>query len=84
MAEEGHVPEESACIRCGRCVRACPMKLMPTRIDAYARHRDWAGAVAAGAKNCMECGCCTYVCPSKRQLTQSIRMAKALARIKKL
>ena len=84
MAEEGHVPEESACIRCGRCVRACPMKLMPTRIDAYARHRDWAGAVAAGAKTCMECGCCTYVCPAKRQLTQSIRMAKALARIKKL
>ena len=84
LAEEGHVPEESACIRCGRCVRACPMKLMPTRIDAYARHRDWAGAVAAGAKNCMECGCCTYVCPAKRQLTQSIRMAKALARIKKL
>lgn len=84
LGPEGHVPEESACIRCGRCVRACPMKLMPTRIDAYARHRDWAGAVEAGAKNCMECGCCTYVCPAKRQLTQSIRMAKALARIKKL
>lgn len=84
LGEEGHLPEESACIRCGRCVRACPMRLMPTRIDAHVRHREYAEAVAAGAKNCMECGCCTYVCPAKRQLTQSIRVAKAIARIKKL
>ena len=73
---------KSACIRCGRCMRACPMKLAPAKIDSLVRHGDYDGAIAAGAMNCMECGSCTYVCPAKRQLTQSCRVAKAIARSK--
>ena len=83
LGEEGVSPEESACIRCGRCVSACPMGLMPTRIDAFVRHADYDGAIAAGAMNCMECGACTFACPAKRELTQSCRIAKAIARSKK-
>ena len=83
MGEEALSPEESACIRCGRCINTCPMGLMPTRIDAYVRHSDYDGAIAAGAMNCMECGACTFACPAKRELTQSCRVAKAIARIKK-
>ncbi len=83
LADEGLSPKETACIRCGRCLRACPMRLMPTTIDAYVRRADYDGAIAAGALNCMECGSCTYVCPAKRELTQSIRMAKLVARSKK-
>ena len=82
LAEEGIAPEESACIRCGRCVRACPMGLMPTQMDAYIRHDDIENAVRIGVLNCMECGSCTYVCPAKRELTQSFRMAKAMNRMK--
>ena len=76
--------EESACIRCGRCSRACPMGLVPAKMDALVRHSDVEGAVHIGVLNCMECGGCTYVCPAKRELTQSFRMAKAIARAQNL
>ena len=83
LGDEAVSPEETACIRCGRCVRACPMGLMPAKIDAMVRHANYDGAIAAGAMNCMECGSCTYACPAKRELTQSCRVAKAIARSKK-
>ena len=83
LGDEAVSPEESACIRCGRCIRACPMGLMPAKLDALSRCGDIDGAVAAGVMNCMECGSCTYACPAKRELTQSCRVAKAIARAKK-
>ena len=83
LGDEAVSPEESACIRCGRCIRACPMGLMPAKLDALSRCGDIDGAVAAGVMNCMECGSCTYACPAKRELTQSCRGAKAIARAKK-
>ena len=76
FGEEGVHAQESPCIRCGRCVEACPMRLVPTRIDAYARRSQWEECSKLGAMNCMECGACTFVCPAKRELTQSCRMAK--------
>ena len=82
LGEEGLSPEESACIRCGRCVRACPMGLMPTQMDAAIRHGEVEMALNLGVLNCMECGSCTYVCPAKRELTQSFRMAKAMNRMR--
>ena len=82
LGEEAVSAQESSCIRCGRCMRACPMKLAPAKIDALVRHGNYDGAIAAGAMNCMECGSCTYACPAKRELTQSCRVAKAIARTK--
>jgi len=78
LGDESVSPEESACIRCGRCSRACPMGLMPAKMDALVRHGDYAGALAAGALNCMECGSCTYSCPAKRELLQAIKVAKCM------
>lgn len=68
--------QESACIRCGRCVSVCPMHLMPTMLDTYARQGDTDTLNKYNILNCMECGSCTYVCPAKRFLVQSIRMGK--------
>lgn len=82
LGEEALGPEESACIRCGRCVRACPMGLMPTQMDAAIRHGEIETALNLGVLNCMECGSCAYVCPAKRELTQSFRMAKAMNRMR--
>lgn len=69
-------PKELNCIRCGKCVTVCPVGLVPTSIDLWARNRDWDRAEDYLAANCIECGCCSYICPSKRHLVQSIRLAK--------
>ncbi|MBR4890942.1 MAG: electron transport complex subunit RsxC [Clostridia bacterium] len=71
-----HTAKESPCIRCGRCVSVCPMKLMPTTLDMYSRRNDIDVLIKNNILSCMECGSCTYVCPSKRYLVQSIRMGK--------
>ena len=76
LGDEAVEPKESACIRCGRCVRTCPMLLMPAKMDALARADQYEACEKAGVMNCMECGACTFVCPAKRSLTQSFRMAK--------
>ena len=82
-ARDAVLPEESVCIRCGRCVMTCPMNLMPLYINAGVMMRDFDSAEAYGANDCIECGCCSYVCPAKRHLVQSIRVAKTELRKKK-
>ena len=71
-----HNEQELNCIRCGRCVSVCPMKLVPTTLDMYSRKGDLDTLMQNNILNCMECGSCTFVCPSKRYLVQSIRVGK--------
>ena len=71
-----NIDRPSACIGCGRCVKVCPMRLMPLMIDSYAIKGDFALAEKYGAGCCIECGSCSYVCPANRPLVQSIRVAK--------
>jgi electron transport complex protein RnfC len=78
--EEAALPEESACIHCGRCFRACPMKLMPAALDKAARANNATELDERHVLNCIECGSCTYVCPAKRYLVQNIRNGKTLVR----
>jgi Na+-translocating ferredoxin:NAD+ oxidoreductase subunit C len=69
------VPEEP-CIRCGRCVSACPMNLMPLYINMNATGASIEELDKYHVNDCIECGSCSYVCPAKRHLVQSIRLAK--------
>ena len=79
-AETMKVKTTRACIRCGRCVEACPMNLMPTKIETLAHLKDADALSEAGAMVCMECGSCAYACPSGRPLVQYMRLGKAIIR----
>ncbi|NEZ47171.1 electron transport complex subunit RsxC [Clostridium niameyense] len=70
------LPKSSSCIRCGRCVEACPMNLIPSTLDSLSKRHEYASFEELHGLDCIECGCCTFVCPAKRQLIQSIRTAK--------
>ena len=81
--EEAELPEEQNCIRCGRCIAACPMNLMPLQLNQYAIHKEIDKFEAIHGMDCMECGCCSFVCPAKRHIVQSVRTAKKLVRSNK-
>lgn len=72
--------DEENCIRCARCVSACPMGLQPYLLGTLGEFELGPEAKAAGVMNCLECGCCAYVCPSHRRLIDYIRLAKSKAR----
>ena len=71
------IPIEGNCIRCGRCIAACPMRLLPLRFHANVRLGRIDDTLDYNIRDCIECGCCSYVCPSKLYLVQSIRFAKS-------
>lgn len=69
----------AVCIRCGRCVRACPMKLMPLKIASAIEAGRVEEAAALGATDCIECGACSYICPGGVPVTQlSVRAKMAV------
>lgn len=68
---------ESTCIRCGRCIEACPMGLMPSVLNPLVLIRNYNAFEEAGGMNCIECGSCSFVCPANRHLTQSFRDGKS-------
>ena len=75
--------EMTNCIRCGKCLTVCPMKLVPSILHREAMLGHYDNFVKQGGMDCIECGCCAYTCPAKRDLVQSIRTAKAIVRSKK-
>ena len=72
--------EPTACISCGRCVNACPMNLMPTKLEAATIYKRVDDLKKYSVMTCMECGCCAFVCPANRKLVQSMRIGKSILR----
>ena len=70
--------EATACINCGRCVSACPARLVPSRLATYSEHGQEEQFVKHNGLECVECGCCSFVCPAKRHLTQSVRSMRKM------
>ncbi|MCX7841481.1 MAG: electron transport complex subunit RsxC [Clostridia bacterium] len=75
--KDAELQKESVCIRCGKCVNACPMELLPIYINACVNKGRFEETLKYDINNCIECGSCSYVCPAKRHLVQSIRYGKA-------
>ena len=77
-------PGHFVCIRCGLCVRRCPVNLMPYLIGSYSDAGMWEELETLNINDCVECGCCAYKCPTKNPLVQLIKVGKeGLARQQK-
>ena len=77
---EAALRQPTACIRCGRCVAACPMQLMPTKLEQAAERKNTEALQSLHVMTCMECGCCSFSCPAGRRLVQAIRLGKSYVR----
>jgi len=69
--------KELECIRCARCIEACPVGLMPCAIGLAAKKERFDIADSCSPLDCIECGSCSYVCPSKIPLVQLIKLTKS-------
>ena len=69
--------EPENCIRCAKCVQACPMGLEPYLLSRYAALERWEEMEKHSVMDCIDCGCCQFTCPSHRPLLDYIRSGKA-------
>lgn len=67
---------ESACIKCAKCVEACPMGLEPYLLSKQARKKAWDAMEANDITSCIECGCCQFTCPANIPLLDYVRLGK--------
>ncbi len=74
------LPPESPCIRCGRCINACPMGLSPVEIALALSAKQDEDLKELFTDLCMECGSCSFVCPAKRPVAQTMKEAKEFLR----
>ncbi len=76
-AQDVRIDEPGPCLRCGKCVDHCPMRLVPNEIARFVEKGRIAEAEAYGILDCMECGVCAYVCPSKINHVHLFKIGKA-------
>lgn len=74
--EESMRPEASACVRCGKCIEACPMGLEPYLLSLYSQKQMWDEEEQNHVMDCIECGSCLFTCPANRPLLDYIRLGK--------
>lgn len=76
-ADESRRKPVQPCIRCAKCVGACPMGLEPFLLATVSAHHLWEKAEAEAITSCIECGSCQYTCPSHRPILDNIRIGKS-------
>ena len=75
--KQAHRNNVYPCIRCGKCVDACPMGLEPYLIASATAAKDFDKTEKARVMDCIECGCCQFTCPSNRSLLDNVKLGKA-------
>ncbi len=79
-AKDARLAKPTDCIRCGRCVAACPMKLTPTKLEKFSERADTEELLKENIMSCMECGCCAFSCPANRKIVHAIKLGKSYIR----
>jgi len=74
--DEVEYVEEEPCIRCGKCIRGCPMQLLPSELNKAMDRCDIERLYQLNLTDCIECGTCAYVCPANKKILQKIRKFK--------
>ena len=75
-ARNKYAVDEPHCLRCGKCIDACPMKLMPVLMYKALQSNDIEEMKATHLMDCIECGCCAYICPASVPLVLGFRAGK--------
>ena len=75
--EEAFRKEPNPCIRCAKCVSACPMGLEPYLLSTLSSMKNWEKVEAEDITSCIECGSCQFTCPAHRPLLDNIRLGKS-------
>ena len=68
------------CIRCGKCVGVCPMRLQPLYLYRYQLAGDLEMLNKLNLMDCIECGSCAFTCPGKLPLVEHFRKGKQMVR----
>lgn len=71
-------PKTTACIKCGKCVKVCPVKLMPATLEKAHDSKNIQLLKDLKVNLCINCGCCSYICPAKRMLAQKNQISKSM------
>lgn len=71
--------EESACIKCAKCVDVCPMNLLPQEYVKRVKHEEYNNLSELNLQDCIECGCCAYICPAQIPIVHYIKEGKIYA-----
>ncbi len=75
-----HRSRNLPCLRCGDCLRVCPMGLVPSDLATLVEQERWEEFRLQGGLDCIECGCCAYTCSAGRDLVQLIKLGKEALR----
>lgn len=75
--DDAHRKEPQPCIRCAKCVSACPMGLEPFLLATVSSLQMWEKAESEDITSCIECGSCQFTCPAHRPLLDNIRQGKS-------
>ena len=78
LTDPAPAAENPTCIRCGKCIKACPMGLQPLQLYRYANAGMKDELERFNLEDCMECGCCSYVCPGRLPLVETFKAGKKL------